>query len=515
MLNWLSGRKVAGAAPQVKRAQRVIAALPQDNAVVAVIAITEALEAINSAGTLTLVERYDEIQRLDSAAVAYTHTLLREYLNTSRQKKLREGELWNSAYGCWSELATAYVRCVQRYGADVHGAVAFRLQVPVALARAVRALRRQLQWARIRYAAPGAEVWSGLANLLLFVDTNQFDEAVLIYPGETTTIKLEFLKVLMQSALSSENLQPPGQDLASSVVSRYAPMFMLSKTPDAAYTHWFDLKHPQAPARTTRTPPPDADARYFGAGAAVEALQQALTHINETRALPAGLALDDNADPAFVISILEHVHRDWSGKTQARQHVRHKLNARITVVPGFKDILRVLEFAVSDSLDFSDQPNAESWVVDDVSEGGYGAVIPAVAGDWVEVGSLVGVEGEVAHEWRVGVVRRVFRIEGNQQRVGVQLLSRTASLVRMQREDERQARMGTLQQGLPDLAILLGNGTVNQKEVEVLIRSGTFTSMENVQMLDGKQRFVLRPRAVIERNAACERVAFEVVTVDA
>jgi len=232
MLNWLSGRKAAGAAPQLKRARHVIAALPQDNAVVAVKAISEALEAVNSTGTLTLVECYDEIQRLDSAAVA--HTLLREYLNTSRQKKLHEGELWNSAYACWSELATAYVRCVQRYAADANGGVAFRLQVPVALARAVRALRCQLQWTRIRYAAPGTELWSGLANLFLFVEANPFDEAVLIYPGETTTIKLELLKALMQSALSCENLQPPGQDLASSVVSRFAPMFVLSKTSDAA-----------------------------------------------------------------------------------------------------------------------------------------------------------------------------------------------------------------------------------------------------------------------------------------
>ena len=515
MLNWMSGRTTAGAAPVVKRARDVIAALPQGNAVAAVKAIAEALEAINSAETLTLDERYDEIQRLDSAAVAHTHTLLREYLNTSRQKKLREGDLWNSAYGCWSELATAYVRCVQRYAADAPGAVGFRLRVAVALARALRALRRQLQWARIRYAAPSTALWSGLASLYAFVEAGNVDEAVLIYPGETTTIKLEFLKALMQSALSCENLQPPGQDLASSVVSQFASMFVLSKTPDPACTHWFDLKHPQAPARTTRAPPPDADARYFGAGPAVEALEKAFAHIKTTRELPPGLGLEDHVDPAFARSILEHVHQDWSGKTQARQHERQKINARITVVPGFKDIMRTLEFAISDSLDFTDQLNAESWVVDDVSEGGYGAVIPAVAGDWVEVGSLVGVEGEVAREWRVGVVRRVLRVDGNQQRVGVQLLSRNASLVRMRREDERQARMGVSQRIPLDHAVLLSADAASQSEIEVLIRSGSFTSLDNVYMMTGSQVIVLRPKAVVERSADCERVVFSVVRVDA
>ena len=155
MLNWLSGRKNADAFPTNKRARDVIAALPQNNAVAAVNAITEALEGIRGVEALTLDERYDEIHQLDAAAQTHTRTLLREYLNTSRQKKLREGELWNCAYGCWRELASAYVGCVQRYSADAQGAVTFRLKVSVALARALRALRRQLQWTRIRYAEIG------------------------------------------------------------------------------------------------------------------------------------------------------------------------------------------------------------------------------------------------------------------------------------------------------------------------------------------------------------------------
>ena len=511
MLNWIGGRKSAGAFPANKRARDVIAALPQNNAVAAVNAITEALEGIRGVEALTLDERYDEIHQLDIAALEHTRTLLREYLNTSRQKKLREGELWNCAYGCWSELAAAYVDCVQRYSADAQGAVAFRLKVAVALARALRALRRQLQWTRIRYAAPSAELWSGLASLYSFIEGSRVDDSVLIYAGETTTIKSEFLKALMQSALSCENLQPLGQDIATQVVGHYAPMFVLSKTADAGCTHWFDLRHPQAPARTTRAPGADADARYFGAGLAAQTLEKALAHLDATREMPPGLVLEESVEPAFARSILNQVLEDWSGKTQARLHERQKINARITVVPGFKDILRTLEFVVSDSLDFTEQPTAESWVVDDVSAGGYGAVLPAVAGDWVEVGSLVGIEGDVPRDWRVGVVRRVLRIAGNQQRVGVQVLSQSAALVRIRRDDQRNTDPGISQRLSLDLAILLTADAVNQDVVEVLVRSGSFTNLEDVYMAAGKQQIVLRPKAVVERNAACERVAFTVV----
>jgi len=516
MLDWIGGRKragtpAAGAGPTVRRSRDVIAALPQGNAVAAVNFITEALEALKSADGLALEQRFDEIQQLDLAALPHTHLLLREYLHTSRQKKLREGELWGAAYGYWAELAAAYVRCIQRYAADPRGAIGFRLKVPVALARALRALRRQLQWTRIRYAASGNELWSGLASLYAFAESGNVDEAVLIYVDETTTVRLEFLKALMQSAVSCEVLQPPGQDLASRVVSRFASHFVLSNKADAGCTHWFDLKHPQVPLRTTRAPQPDADLRYFGAGHAVAALRETIAHIDATRELPSELMLEDKADPTFVKSILEHVYQDWSGKTQSRQHERHQINARITVVPGFKEIMRTLEFAVSDSLDFTDQPSVESWVVNDVSEGGYGALIPAVAGDWVEVGSLVGVDSDTPRRWRVGLVRRVLRVAGNQQRVGVQLLGTTASLVRIRREDQRHADMGISQKVPLDFAILLTDAAGQQPEVEVLVRPGTFTTMDKVYMDDGKQQVVLQPKAVAERNAACERVVFAVV----
>lgn len=516
MLNW-PGKRGSASRSAVKRARGVLAALPQGNAVAAVKAITEALESIGNAEGMRLEDRYDDIQQLDIAAQEHTQELLREYLNTARQKKIREGELWNGAHEYWSGLAAAYARCVQRYSADPHGAVAFRLKAPVALTRAIRALRCQLQWTRIRYAAPKAELWSELANLYSVAESADADKELLIYPGETTTTQREFLKTLMQSALSSEELTPQGQDFASVVVSHFAPSFVLSTTPDSGCTHWFDPTQPKAPMRTTRrttrTPSAESTAYYFGAGPAVESLEKMIVQVEATGELPPGLA-KEGMEPALVKSILEHVHRDWSGKTQARAHERQKVNSRITVVPGFKDIMRTIEFAVSDSLDFTDQPTAESWVVDDVSEGGYGAVIPSVAGDWVEVGSLVGVEGDVPRAWRVGVIRRVQRVEFNQQRVGVQLLSQNAILVRMRRENEQQAPVSVSQQIPLDFAILLSTDPAAQPEVEVLVRRGSFTSMDTVYMMAKDQLIVLRPRAIVERSTGCERVAFKVIRVE-
>ena len=87
-------------------------------------------------------------------------------------------------------------------------------------------------------------------------------------------------------------------------------------------------------------------------------------------------------------------------------------------------------------------------------------------------------------------------------------------LVRIRREEQRQADLGASQRVPLDFAILLSADAASQKEVEVIVRSGSFTQVDNVYMESGNQHIVLRPKAVVERNAACERVLFSVVKIE-
>lgn len=512
MLNWMGTQKTADATTLLKDVHDVIAALPADDAVAAVTQITVALEAINGSTTLALEERYDDIYLLDAAVVARTRQLLREYLNTSRQSRSREAALWNGAYNCWNELATAYVICVQRYADDAANAAAFKKLARVAVARAMRALRRQLQWLRIRYAAPVPAIWSGLVHLYLYIEAENIDQEMLIYPGETSTLKREFLKVLIQSSLSCENLQPPGQDLTTFIVNRYAPHFVLSRTPDAGCTHWFDLKRPQPIARIGRAPAPDADLRYFGAGSAVELLAEALHCIEAAHEVPDDLGFTAGIELPFLTPVLTQMYQDWSGAPAARQHAREKSNARITVVPGFKEIIDVLESAADDPFDFTEKSNVESWVVNDISSSGFGAVIPAVNGDWVSVGGIAGIESKIAGEWSVGMVRRVSRLDDGQQEIGVQLIARKAIAVRMMREDTSRTLRVTQRMPL-DHAILLTADTA-QQSVEVLVRNAAAYSTGNVHMLAGESVLLLQFNEVMEKNAACARISFNVLGIE-
>jgi len=509
MLNWFGRRSNNNPVSEYRKARNIIAGLSGGDGAEELREITIALEALTASGGMQLDERFDEIHLLDGAGQERLLEMLIEYLATPRQKKQRESELWGGAYNYLQALNGAYLLCLQRYEADPRGSVRFRARLPVALARALRALRLQVKWTLLRYATPEQRIWNEMAGLYTFAESNGVaDEKVVFYPGKYITVKQEFVKGLMIAASSNDSLRPTEQDIATRLVDHYPELFVMSLQPADGCTHWFDLDDPKPPVRNTRAPPENHSVRYFGAGAALAELEKVIARIVHERAIPPDLMFYPKLDEQLMLSASRHLEQDWAGKTQAREHERKNTASRVTVVPGLFDIMRALDFAINDSLDFTDQAAAESWVIEDVSDGGFGASIPSIAGDWVDVGGLVGVEGESIRDWRIGIIRRVNRLDGNQQRVGVQFTGGKAMLVKLDRG-------GTWPGGAGEhtllSAVLLSADLAKDLEVEVLVPAGTFTSMAQIEMIVGEKGFLLKPVKVVERSARAERVALKVI----
>ena len=58
--------------------------------------------------------------------------------------------------------------------------------------------------------------------------------------------------MLLQSVISTDNLQPPAQDLATFIVSRHASHFVLSRTPGAGSPEMRTLASGSRPASSIR-----------------------------------------------------------------------------------------------------------------------------------------------------------------------------------------------------------------------------------------------------------------------
>ncbi|MEK6594205.1 MAG: hypothetical protein AABZ67_14115 [Pseudomonadota bacterium] len=424
MINWFGRNKPEHPLADSRKVNELVASLPTHDGVQALEEIAKWLDTMSGAGDLTMDPRFRNLDLLDAASSKHEHAVMQEYLGKQRQKKSYEQRLWMSAHGLWLKLGDGYLQCLQQYD-DGEGVSAQSTgSLPVIVGRAMRALRQQLKWVLLRYGAVEPRIWEGMARLYQYAESKSFaDEAIAIFPGSSGsgTIKQEYLKALMLFASSTESLQPASQDLAVRLVAHFGKHFVLEDGPYVGCTHWVDLAAPKAPVRMVSDIPDLPTVCFIGAGEGLHSLEQLRAHIAYTRSLPDGLDLGDQYDLDMLLSLLKHLEQDWAGKTQSRRFERRKVATRITVVPGLHEILRMLEFANNDSLDFTILQAAESWIVEDMSDGGYGAVIPSVAGDWVEVGSLIGVEGETFRDWRIGVIRRVTR-HAQQQRVGVQTL---------------------------------------------------------------------------------------------
>ena len=512
MITWFGRTKPEHPLADTEKVEELIARLPANDSAQALGEIAGWLELMNRADDLKVEYRFKNLDLLDAASRNHERALLLEYLATPRQKKTHEHRLWTGAYGFWRELGEGYHRCLRQYEKGAGGAAA-KASLPIFIGRALRALRQQLRWALLRYETAETRVWSDLAILYQFAETKGFvDEAIAVYPGSSGsgTVKQELLKALMLSASATDSLPPVGQDIAARIVAHFSKLFVIAKEPDEGVTHWIDLAAPKAPVRLVKNPPSSPTVRYIGAGSGLRELEQLRAHIAYTRGLPEGLDLNGRLDDELVLALLKHLEQDWAGKTQARRFERRKVATRVTVVPGLKEIIEALEFANNDSLDFTHQQAAESWIVEDMSEGGYGAVIPSVAGDWVEVGSVIGVEGETFRDWRVGVVRRVTRNEQQQQRVGVQLLTQTGTLIKLRRPvgSGSKAAPGALQP-----AVLISSKPEVQQEIDVVVKKGMFAGEENIEMLLGDETYLLRQQDTVERGSDYDLVRLKVTRV--
>ena len=174
--------------------------------------------------------------------------------------------------------------------------------------------------------------------------------------------------------------------------------------------------------------------------------------------MPSDLNLGRTYPAEAVIAVLKHLALYWGEKPLARASERRATTGRITVVPGFVPLLDELERDESDALNFTESA-AESWIVENVSDNGFGAIVPPAASDWIRVGELIGVQVEGSARWGVAIIRRVAQDEERHYRVGIEVIAHTVAAVWLSRGS-----------GEPEHAILLSmrpdsNGEVGRHPI--------------------------------------------------
>jgi hypothetical protein len=176
------------------------------------------------------------------------------------------------------------------------------------------------------------------------------------------------------------------------------------------------------------------------------------------------------------------------------------VKSRIAITNGFKAVVDML--GGGDTLAF-DTGGSESWIVENVSAGGFGTVVPQIKGDWLRVGVLLAMQPDGGTNWVVGVVRRVNRMSNQEARVGIQTISRAPAVVNF-----------TLRGMGEHTGVLLPSPVLGSGEVSVALPAHVYARGVNLEAtIDGKQH-VYMPTGTPERGEDYELVRFREMVRD-
>jgi hypothetical protein len=248
--------------------------------------------------------------------------------------------------------------------------------------------------------------------------------------------------------------------------------------------------------------------RFLAPASALPALNSLLTEIKTKEEVPANINLGATFDPALVVSVIEHLNMYWADRPPARRAQRRRTATRLTVMHGFRTIVNRLEAHTdSTSLDFQGEDGVESWIVENVSESGFGAIIPQVKGDWIKLGSLLALQPETAPHWGIGVIRRISSDEFQQRRVGIELLSRAGIPVTVSAA-ANLASFNATRDG--DAGMLLSTSPDKNGEVAILLRTGSFTDNLPLDMALANKHYHLVPCNLVEGGEDFDWARFKI-----
>lgn len=478
--------------------RQVVADLPQDNAFKALDEIAGWLESMLATDALSPEQSFEAVRALDEAAQPHLRRLSREYLHTLRLSRSEEKRLWTITHGLWSLLAQSYERPLEAAGPAVGG-----LATPQRCTRLLVALRTLVKWEQFHYGPTPVEVWRRLGNALLHAERAGVATRPLVSLGAgqgSTSPQLEYYKAMIFHAASMDSLLPLEIELAERLIAHFLPQFVLTDNALHDSVYWVDLADAQPPQRLARMP---AEARptqrFFKPGPGHTLLQGLLEDLQRGGDVPPEINLGGQYAPRVLIPVLRHLASYLAAIPPQRRHDRHRVKHRMTVLNGLINAFVVF------SGEFGGRPaglQMESWVVENVSRGGFGAVLESIPVEWLKVGALLALQPEGGENWLLGSVRRYRRDSDHEARVGIETLARQVISVELRL---RRASSYAATGGIPALLLLDGN---RPGELRVVLPPNTFDLRESYEYSESGRRYLLEPLSVLEQTADYELACY-------
>lgn len=471
--------------------RRVVAELPADNAFKALDEVAGWLESLLATDECPLERSYEAAVQLEDAVQYHLRRLSLEYLHSPRLARSNEQRLWSINYGFWTLLVAIYERCL--LAIEAGQAEVLRPQLPNLAARLIAALRATLKWEQFRYGPSPAVIWLRMGKALEVAAAGGVAaKRVALGPAlGVSSAEQEYLKAVIFQAASMDSLMPAEIELAERLIAHFLPGCVFGPEAQEDSVYWVDLKLAQPPLRLARMPAQAAASqRFFKPAGAHAAMLAVLRELERGGDIPAEINLGGQYSVRFILPVLRHLTAYLAPIPPQRRHARHRVKHRMSVLNGLINAFVVF------SGDFGGRPaglEMESWVVENVGRGGFGALLSGIPTEWLRVGALLAVQPEGGDNWLLGIVRRYHRETESEARVGIEALARTVVSV------ELKVRTVSACAAASVPGLLLEDGGAPD-EVRLVLPPASFDLRENLEYSRDGAHFLLAPVALLEQN---------------
>ncbi len=438
--------------------------------------VVQSLIQFNHAGLPMSKDRLQVLMHLDEQARDMQYSLCVQYLRNPRMSKLIESRLWTAIHAFYWEITRGYHAFLMDFVANPGGSKIQSI-IPLLTARAIRGFSDIFKWRYFRYERAEEKLWLRLHNLYRIAEFDGFQSnRFSLYDNEAkpSSCMEEYVQALLLGPLGTGSLNARQIEMVDQWLDNWSDLTTLDQAYDTA-RHFFmvDTALGHGLRRIRANSDTEPSYRYISSANLLARLEEVERNL-KAGALPPSLGLGEEFRLPDGYDLISYAASEWSPSTARERRNSHRVptdghcevirdlsnicNRMIVeseissgIAPGktlsHEEILDIKLYGfVTDrtKLNLTEHQKGrldatlDHWPLQDQSETGIGVILNADQVEWIKIGKLVAIRPDPGSDWKIGIIRRITRLDQEGLKVGVQILGDKPNLVQLEPDKAQQ-----------------------------------------------------------------------------